>query len=310
MKQMFILPATLIPALGKAYSRCCEYTCDRYAANYTNNIEAAMNGLTILAVGKKLFRRVNRNEYLMQGSKEKGLFIRLAEKSSTHPSLPKRIEEIQQFFDPSFVPVTVRPKIHIRIITGIAVIIISIGATVFLFAGDITAKITDITDSFKTGLAIDDKAMNMINAVTAGDEEKVKGLLDAGVDPDVTDKDGWTPLMWAAQNADTQMIQLLLKAGANPGIMDSDEEAALDFAIYQDNAEVINTLIQGGADPNLTDSTGWTPLMTAVSNECTEAVKTLLKNGADPDLKDDNQYTAYLYAVKYGYKNIADLLRK
>lgn len=28
------------------------------------------------------------------------------------------------------------------------------------------------------------------------------------------------------------------------------------------------------------------------------------------DLKDENHYTAYLYAVKYHYKEIADLLRK
>ena len=91
VKQMLILPAMLIPSLGKAYYRNCEYTCDRFAANYTNNIEAAMNGLTILAVGKKLFKRVNRDEYLMQRSMEKGLFVMLVEKSSTYPSLPKDI---------------------------------------------------------------------------------------------------------------------------------------------------------------------------------------------------------------------------
>jgi ankyrin repeat protein len=39
-------------------------------------------------------------------------------------------------------------------------------------------------------------------------------------------------------------------------------------------------------------------------------VKALLEAGADPDLKDESQYTAYLYAVKYNYKEIADLLRR
>ena len=39
-------------------------------------------------------------------------------------------------------------------------------------------------------------------------------------------------------------------------------------------------------------------------------IKILSEAGADPDLKDESQYTAYLYAVKYNYKEIADLLRK
>ncbi|MBB6215986.1 Zn-dependent protease with chaperone function [Anaerosolibacter carboniphilus] len=96
-KQLFILPAMWIPFLGEAYSRACEYTCDRMAAYYTNNAEASMNGLTMLGIGKSLFKKVNRREYLLQSSEEKGFFVWLAEKISTHPPLPKRIDEIQEF---------------------------------------------------------------------------------------------------------------------------------------------------------------------------------------------------------------------
>jgi hypothetical protein len=309
IKQMFILPAMIIPSLGKAYSRSCEYTCDRYAANYTNNIEAAMNGLTILAVGKKLFKRVNRTEYLTQSRMEKGLFVMLAEKNSTHPSLPKRIEEIQRFFSPSSVTVVVKTKKSIGILVGIAVLTITLAGVGFLYADTIVAKIANIKDSFNYNSTSDDNAMEMINAVTEGDEARINELLDAGISPDITDEEGWTPLMWAVQNDDTQMIHILLEAGADPGIINYSEETALDFAIYQNNVELINTLINAGADPNLADSTGWTPLMTAVSNENTEAVKALLDAGADPDLKDESQYTAYLYAIKYNYKEIANLLK-
>ncbi len=310
MKQMFILPAMLIPSLGKTYSRSCEYTCDRFAANYTNNIEAAMSGLTILAVGKKLFKRVNQNEYLLQGSMEKGLFVMLAEKNSTHPSLPKRMEEIQRFFSPSSAPATVRTKVSTRIIAGLATFTISLAGVILLFSDNIIDNIASIKDSFHLGAALEDDAMDMIDAVAVGDKSRVNELLDTGMDPDITDGEEWTPLMWATQNADIQMIELLLEAGSDPGKMNYIEETALDFAIYQNNVEIINILINAGADPNFTDSTGWTPLMTAVSNENTEAVKALLEAGADPDLKDESQYTAYLYAVKYNYKEIADLLRK
>lgn len=307
-KQMFILPAMLIPSLGKAYSRSCEYTCDRFAAHYTNNIEAAMNGLTILAVGKKLFKRVNRNEYLIQSSMEKGFFVKLAEKNSTHPSLPKRIEEIQRFFNPLSASVTVRSKIAIGVFAGLATFTISITGVGVLFADDIVASLSNIKDNLNFDTSQD--AMDMIDAVAAGDELRVNALLNAGIDPDITDVEGWTPLMWAVQNADTEMLRILLEAGADPNILNYYEEIALDFAIYQNNVEVINTLLLAGTDPNLADSAGWTPLMTAVSNESIEAVKALLEGGADPDLKDENQYTAYLYAVKYNYKEIANLLRK
>ncbi|MBM7870707.1 beta-lactamase regulating signal transducer with metallopeptidase domain [Clostridium pascui] len=35
IKQTLILPAMWIPFLGETYSKSCEYTCDRMAANYS-----------------------------------------------------------------------------------------------------------------------------------------------------------------------------------------------------------------------------------------------------------------------------------
>ena len=37
--------------------------------------------------------------------------------------------------------------------------------------------------------------MMMIDAVAAGDEVRVKELLDTGIDFNITDGEGWTPLM-------------------------------------------------------------------------------------------------------------------
>ena len=96
-KMMFILPAMWIPGIAELYLRACEYTCDRYAAYYINNREAAKRSLTILAVGKELYQQVNRAEYLEQMNKEKGFFVWLSEMLSTHPPLPKRINEIRHF---------------------------------------------------------------------------------------------------------------------------------------------------------------------------------------------------------------------
>ncbi|MFE5322502.1 M48 family metallopeptidase [Paenibacillus sp. NPDC056579] len=96
-KQMLIFPAMWIPFLGNAYSRACEYTCDRIATAYTGNANAAIRALTVLAVGKQLFNRINIPDYLEESRRERGFFIAWYELLSTHPPLPKRITEIWQF---------------------------------------------------------------------------------------------------------------------------------------------------------------------------------------------------------------------
>ncbi|WP_183192589.1 M48 family metallopeptidase [Brevibacillus fluminis] len=108
-KHLFILPAMWIPFVGEAYSRACEYTCDRMAAYYTGNPEAAINGLTILAIGKALYRQVDREEYLHQTQQERGFFVWLAEKLSTHPALPNRMQEIHFLFREQVISKTAYP---------------------------------------------------------------------------------------------------------------------------------------------------------------------------------------------------------
>lgn len=307
VKQSIILPAMLIPSLGKAYSRACEYTCDRIAANCISNLEAALDGLTLLAMGKTLYKKVNRNEYLLQSSMEKGLFVTLAENSSTHPSLPRRINEIQLFFSDSssLVNFSTKGKKLTRVFAGVLFLLFAIAGTGFLYVD----SILNIVDSFIANNYSQGGISEITTAVAEGDVTKVKELLNSGVNPDIQDPDGWTPLMWAAQDDNISMINLLTKAGADPNLVDYYEDTALLLAIYENNVDAIRTLISVGADPNMADSTKYTPLMAAVTNENIESVKVLLELGANPNLKDEDNFTAFLYAKKYGYNEIADLLK-
>lgn len=85
-------PAMLIPFLGAAYSRACEYTCDRFGAYFRP--DGAVSGLLILAAGKKLYRNVNAQEFRNQADNERGFWIWFSEVLSTHPNLPKRIKAL------------------------------------------------------------------------------------------------------------------------------------------------------------------------------------------------------------------------
>ncbi len=80
-----------------------------------------MNALTILAIGKTLFNKVNRDEYLLQHSKNKGLFNKLAEKSSTHPSLPKRIYEIKNYLRIILIPLK---RIYKKILSSSMIVLV------------------------------------------------------------------------------------------------------------------------------------------------------------------------------------------
>lgn len=303
-KQLLILPALWLPFLGEAYSRACEYTCDRMAAYYTNDAEAAMNGLTILAIGKTLYKRVDREEYLLQSSYEKGLFVWLAEKLSTHPSLPKRIYAIQQYAGISSNIIFKTSSSRIALIIVLAVILV-LGGSVTI--GVTFSKSIDTFMSSLDGPPTDDQ---MLGAASEADLELVKSLLDAGGNPNAADDEGWTALMWAAQLNETAIASSLIDAGAQLNVIEqSYEETALTIALYNESIEMVALLLEEGANPNLQDSTGWTPLMTAAKNGDIEGAELLLKAGADPLKVDETGYTAEDYALDAGFDELAELLQ-
>lgn len=91
-KMKYIACAQIIPFLGLAYSRACEYTCDRIAAAITPKLP--IDGLLVLCAGKKLYKQVNTEVFIKNAKQERNYWERMAEFLSTHPSLSARIEKI------------------------------------------------------------------------------------------------------------------------------------------------------------------------------------------------------------------------
>ena len=82
----------IFPFLSGAYSRACEYTCDRFGNALEP--EGGVDGLLVLAVGLDLYTQVSSTEYMRQHETETGFFVTFAEILSTHPNLPKRVAEL------------------------------------------------------------------------------------------------------------------------------------------------------------------------------------------------------------------------
>ncbi|MEJ8554159.1 M48 family metallopeptidase [Tepidibacter sp. Z1-5] len=89
-KNALILGSAFIPFLHTAYSRACEYTCDSFATKLVPT--GAIDGLLALACGKKLYRKINIDEYCNQIVYESGFFTWFHEVNSTHPNLTKRVK--------------------------------------------------------------------------------------------------------------------------------------------------------------------------------------------------------------------------
>ena len=279
MVHLLLLPAMFIPFLGEAYLRACEYTCDRYAAYYVGNLDAAKEALSMLAIGKKLSSKMSKEAYVEQIREESGFFPWLSEKLSSHPDLPKRINALDHWVNPEQYPL-LRDK-KTGLVVGIIVSIVMVAAltgVVTLFVKGATAFSAFLEDPY---LYEEEEAMisypPVVQAVMDEDMDKLEQLVAEGAPIDEKDDEGYTALQYAAMWGDL---------------------------------EATKWLIENGADINTTDPWGSTPLMNAVYNEAgVETVELLLKNGANKSLKDSEGKTAYDYAVENRDAQLRDLLK-
>jgi Zn-dependent protease with chaperone function len=251
IKQIFILPSKWVPFLSEAYSRACEYTCDRYAAYFTKNYQASINSLTVLAIGKTLYDRVNHQEYVKQLEAEKGFFVWLAEKLSTHPTLPKRIHAVADFFHSEEAKdVRVKSNNHYFLfILGFYFVIFLLVVS----AGFIIAQ--KIQSAF-----FDDSVTELMDAASVGDVEKVAELIQSEEDLLVADNEGWTALFWGVSSGDVETVQLLLSKGAEPNIQDVYGCTPLMYATNNEDADMVKLLLEAGADPAIQDNEGFSAL--------------------------------------------------
>lgn len=307
-KMMFILPSMWIPGIAEMYLRACEFTCDRYAAYYTGNYSAAKNSLTILAIGKTMYEKVNRAEYLDQINHEKGFFVWLAEVLTTHPPLPKRINEISVFFgetDQIFIN-SQKSKAAIAFAAASILAISILGA-----GGYYAINLFDSESLYEEeGWMEEGEESPLIEAVVAGDMTRTKKLIENGEDIHTIDYNGYTPLDWAIKDSNEPMVKLLLKMKADPNFETDYGMTPFMTAAEAGNPSMIKLLHEAGGDPDYQETSGgYTALTYSVLSGNIEAVKLLLDFGAEPNTKDYSGMTARMHALQSGEQEIADLLK-
>ena len=137
-------------------------------------------------------------------------------------------------------------------------------------------------------------------AVLNDNPEIIAALMNAGANIHEKDKDGKTPLHFAAANNDNlEIIAALLNAGANIHEKDKDGKTPLHFAArYNDSPEIIAALVNAGANIHEKDKDGKTPLhFAAWNNDNPEIIAALVNAGANIHKKDKEGKTPLHFAA-------------
>lgn len=273
------MPGLAFPFLGKAYSRACEYTCDRSGAYYCQSFEGAKNALVILAVGPQLYKKVDQTVFMQQMATENGIYSWIDEVLSTHPSLPSRIHELSLFFNKAETSEMKTSKKGLVLGIGCLLLVLLIFSGVWVFK-QFEEFVLQESDTFleDLGLGYDTDNMNeLMLAVIDNDMEAMKEYA-----------------------ADATMLNE----------QSSEGYTALHLAVMEDNYDAAKYLLQQGADPNTMNVYEYSPLIEAVSYENLEMIELLLTSGADKRMKDSDGYDAYQYALDFDNAEIAEYIKK
>jgi ankyrin repeat protein len=179
---------------------------------------------------------------------------------------------------------------------------------------------------------------SFIQALKKENLAEVERFIDEGVDLELKDLNGYTPLMHAVKQQNTELVKLLAEYGANVDTSDGLEDTPLVWASSMKNEAIVKVLLEHGADPdkgnfsplmwaayygnlrlvkmflesraNLNSRTneGWTALMWAAERGNLQVIWELLKRGASVNMQNNNGQTALMLAAGRGRTSSVGLL--
>jgi Zn-dependent protease with chaperone function len=94
-KRKYLLPSNIIPFLSLAYSRACEFTCDRVGFDFSP--KGSIEGILIMTTGKEIHSKFNVDLHIKNSIEIESGWTWLSEKFLTHPHLYKRLIEIKKY---------------------------------------------------------------------------------------------------------------------------------------------------------------------------------------------------------------------
>ena len=138
---------------------------------------------------------------------------------------------------------------------------------------------------------------SFIQAVKKENLAEVERFIDEGVDLELKDLNGYTPLMHAVKQQNTELVKLLAEYGANVDTSDGLEDTPLVWASSMKNEAIVKVLLEHGADP---DKGNFSPLMWAAYYGNLRLVKMFLESRANLNSRTNEGWTALMWAAERG----------
>ena len=123
-------PAMIIPFIGPAYYRSCEFTCDLYGKQSCADHSKCIDGLCLLAAGPHFVSKINSQEFVNQIKDLNSVFMKLGSWFESHPPLSRRAAALM----PELVPMEHKENLSTLGALFIAALMIAIplGSAVFV----------------------------------------------------------------------------------------------------------------------------------------------------------------------------------
>lgn len=152
---------------------------------------------------------------------------------------------------------------------------------------------------------------NLVGAVISGNMERVKSLINEGINVNTQNETGVSPLMYAAYYNRSNVIKILTSGGAKLEMKDKYGQTALLHAAHRGRLQAVSALLKAGANVNAAAENNHhqTALMYAVFFGYTDIVKILIKNGANVNMRNAQGNTALGYALSKNFNEIAAIIR-
>lgn len=155
----------------------------------------------------------------------------------------------------------------------------------------------------------------LFRSVSLKNPTGVLTMLKGGVDPNVSNDKGNTPLIIASSLGDLVNLQHLLAYRADVNAANNEGNTALIYAARYNHPEVIKMLLQPQTmqtplDVNARNKAGETALYWGASKGYVEVVKRLLAAGADPTIAAKNGLVPYAVAQRNGRTPVLEWFNK
>lgn len=149
-------------------------------------------------------------------------------------------------------------------------------------------------------------ALAVNSAAYHGDLYRLRGLINAGADPNKTDYDGRTALHMAASRGYEDIVRFLIQWRANVNCIDKFENSPLMEAVKTGHDKVARLLSENGAILNLEDA--GSHLCKIVADGKIDVLRRLLEYGINPNSANYDRRTPLHVAAAEGLHLVATIL--